>query len=198
MARATPTAEQLRREERGLAERCAQGDRVAQRELFRAQRHQIHRTLHRIMGSNRHVEDLAQDAFIEVFRSIGGFRGESSLAPWVDTVTARVAYRHLRARPPRPTQLELVPTPVEEAPADRRAHAREAGRRLYAILDRLEPKYRIAYALHVIDGRELREVARVTGVSLTAAKNRVWRARRMVDERARRDPWLKAFLENER
>ncbi len=193
----TAASAEQRDRERGLAERCASGDREAQRSLFREQRDRVHRTLYRIMGSNRHMEDLAQDAFLEVFRCIGSFRGESSLATWVDTVAARVAYRHLSERHRRPVHLEVVAAvPADEPGADRRAHAREAARRLYAILDRLDPKYRIAYALHVIDGRPMAEVARVTRVSLVAAKNRVSRARRMVEERARRDPWLLGFLED--
>ena len=184
-----------RKRERSLASRCAAGDREAQRTLFREQRDRVHRTLYRIMGSNRHTEDLAQDAFVEVFRSLGSFRGESSLATWVDTIAARVAYRHLRARAEWPAGLEVVhAVPDTSDGADHHAHAREAARRLYAILDRVEPKYRIAYALGVIDGRPAAEVARITRVSVIAAKNRIWRARRMVDERARRDPWLHSYM----
>jgi len=69
-------AESDRGRELALAARCASGDRDAQRALFREQRERVHRTLYRIMGSNRHTEDLAQDAFIEVFRSVGGLRGQ--------------------------------------------------------------------------------------------------------------------------
>jgi RNA polymerase sigma-70 factor (ECF subfamily) len=183
------------RAERDLAARCAAGDRSAQLALFERAREQVHRTLFRILGSNRHVEDLAQDAFIEIFRSIGSFRGESSLHTWVDSIAAHVAFRFLSRHASRARHLEAVPEPEAETPDfERAAHAREAVRRLYVVLDRLEPKYRIAYALHVIDGRPLEEVARVTRVSRIAAKNRVWRARRMVHERARRDPLLAEFL----
>jgi RNA polymerase sigma-70 factor (ECF subfamily) len=183
-------------DELDLALRCAKGDESAHRAAFAYLRGAVHRTLFRIMGDNRYTKDLAQDAFLEIFRSIGSFRGDSSLRTWADVIAARAAYRYLSSRPPRAVHLELVPEPEADVPSpDAHAHAREAARRLYAILDRLEPKYRIAYALHVIDGRALREVAQITRVSLIAAKNRVWRARRMVDERARRDPWLRIFLE---
>jgi DNA-directed RNA polymerase specialized sigma24 family protein len=50
-----------------LARRAATGDRVAQRELFLEQRATVHRALFRILGSNRELEDLVQDAFIEIF-----------------------------------------------------------------------------------------------------------------------------------
>jgi RNA polymerase sigma-70 factor (ECF subfamily) len=188
---ATPSA----RADLELARRCAHGDREAQLALFEQQRAQVHRTLFRIMGSNRHMEDLAQDAFIEVFASIASFRGESSLKTWVDSIAARTAFRHLSRRAPRTQHLEAVPdlrAPGSEP--EREADARSALRSLYAVLDRLEPKYRIAYSLAVIDGRPLAEVARITRASLIAVKNRVWRARRMVRERARRDPLLAELL----
>jgi RNA polymerase sigma-70 factor (ECF subfamily) len=179
-----------------LARRCAVGDRDAQRELFDRQRDQVERTLFRVMGSNRHMEDLAQDTFIEVFRSIGSFRGESSLKTWVDSVAARVAFKHLSQNRPPTTRLEAVPELSADTPdPERAAHARDALRRLYAVLDRVAPKYRIAYALAIIDGRPIREVARVTRVSVVAAKNRIWRARRMVNERARRDPVLAELVD---
>ena len=53
----------------------------------------------------------------------------------------------------------------------------------------------MTYALHVIDGRPLREVAETTETTYVAAKNRAARARKMVNERARRDPLLRRFLE---
>jgi RNA polymerase sigma-70 factor, ECF subfamily len=178
-----------------LARRCAGGDREAQLALFEQQRGQVHRTLFRIMGSNRQMEDLAQDTFVEILRSIGSYRGESSLKTWVDSVAARVAFRYLSRRAPRAPHIAAVselraPSTEPEQHAD----ARAAMRSLYGVLDRLEPKYRIAYALHVVDGRPIGEVARVMRVSLVAAKNRVWRARRMVNERARRDPFLAEYL----
>lgn len=178
-----------------LASRCAAGDRDAQRALFREHRARVHATLYRVLGSNRDMEDLVQEAFLEVFRSLAGFRGDAKLATWIDRVTARTAYRYLARRPRPAVHLEAVPEPAAAgASAERRAIARDAVRRLYRHLDRLEPKYRVPFALHVIDGRPLRDVARITGASLVATKTRVWRARRELMRRAARDPALAALI----
>ena len=67
-------------------------------------------------------------------------------------------------------------------------------RSLYAILDRLAPTYRIAYALHVIEGYPIKEVSRIMECSGIAAKTRIWRARQLVNERARRDPALSELV----
>jgi RNA polymerase sigma-70 factor (ECF subfamily) len=181
-------------DERALCERCAAGDRDAQRAFIRLSRGQVHRTLYRVLGANWQMEDLIQETYVEALRAVGSFRGESSLNTWIDTIAARVVYRHLARRTPR-----HVPLPVDEeeqgaGDLERERHAREALRRLYVLLDGIEPNYRIAYTLHVVDGRPIKEVARVTRVSTLAVKNRVWRARKMIHERAQRDPLLCEFL----
>lgn len=186
---ASPYADALQ-----LASRCAANDRDAQQRLVRQQRDQVHRTLYRIMGSNQYMEDLAQDTFVEVLRSIASFAGRSSLATWVDSIAARVAYRHLTRRDARIPYLHAVDELAADDDVERAGRAREAVRRLYAALDRIEPKHRIAYTLHVVDERSLQEVAEITGASVLAVKNRVWRARRQLNERARRDPVLAEYL----
>lgn len=178
-----------------LAARCANGDRAAQRELFRNYRGNVHATLYRILGSNRDIEDLIQDTFLEVFRSIGHYRGDARLVSWISRITTRVAFAYISRRKPATAPLEAVPdTAANDPSAERQVAAREAARRLYDVLDRLDPKHRIAFALHVIMGMPLRDVADATDATLVATKSRVWRARREVNRRAQRDPLLAGFL----
>lgn len=178
-----------------LATQCASGERRAQRELFRSYRGNVHATLYRILGSNRDIEDLIQDTFLEVFRSIGRYRGEARLVSWISRITTRVAFAYISRRKPAAAPLEAVPDTAGDDPsADRQVAAREAARRLYAVLDHLDAKHRIAFALHVIMGMSLRDVADATDATLVATKSRVWRARREVNRRAQRDPLLAGFL----
>ena len=79
-----------------LCRRASAGDRAAQRVLFRDLKRPMHATLYRVLGSNRQVEDLLQEAFIELFRSLPSYRGEAKLTTWADRITTRVAYRYLR------------------------------------------------------------------------------------------------------
>ena len=180
-----------------LAARCIAGDTSAQRELFDRHRRHVHGTLYRILGSNEDMEDLVQEAFLEIFRSLHGFRGDASLSTWLDRIAARVAYAHIRRRPPRAAHLELVPDmPSGDPSVEDRAMARESAQRLYVVLDRIEARQRIAFTLHVVDGRPLREVAQIMEASLVLTKTRVWRATREVERRARREPLLAGLLRN--
>jgi RNA polymerase sigma-70 factor (ECF subfamily) len=188
-----PTA--VREHDLDLAHRAASSDRVAQRELFLSQRAAVHHALFRILGSNRDLEDLIQDAFLEIFRALPSFRGDSTLGRWCQTIATRVAYLAISRRRPLAVDLALI---EESLPGDadtrRHVQAREAARRLYVALDRLEPKQRIAFAFAVIDGRSLAEVAQLTESTVVAVKTRVWRARRDLMRRAAKDPVLSSYL----
>jgi RNA polymerase sigma-70 factor (ECF subfamily) len=179
-----------------LARRAASGDRAAQRELFLEQRANVHRALFRILGSNRDIEDLLQDAFIEILRALPSFRGDSTLARWCQTIAVRIAYLAISRRRPPAVELGLVEdTLPSDADLRRHVQLREVTRRLYAALDRIEAKQRVAFALSAIDGKSLAEVAELTGSSMFAVKTRVWRARRELMRRAGKDAVLSAYLE---
>jgi RNA polymerase sigma-70 factor (ECF subfamily) len=181
-------------EDRQFAARCVSGDPAALRELFQRECRRVHATLFRIIGSNAHIDDLLQDTFLQVFRSLHHFRGESSLRTWIDQCTVRVAYAYFR-RKTRLVPVEAVTDIAAASPnAEERALHREAIRRLYAELDRLEPKQRLAFTLFTIDGRPLREIAVMMDASLVATKTRVWRARRTLEKRAKQDPILSEFV----
>ena len=93
------------------------------------------------MGANAALEDLVQESFIRVFRSLGSFRGEAHLDTWIGRIALRVAYEHLRKARPAAARLEVVPDlPSGDADAERQLLAREGLRRLYRILERLEPR----------------------------------------------------------
>ena len=91
-----------------LVDRCLTGEPAATRELFRRHRNRVHASLFRVLGSNRDMDDLLQDAFIQVFQSLRGWRAEASLATWVDRVAVRCAYRYLSQRGRRVQTTEMT------------------------------------------------------------------------------------------
>ena len=180
-----------------LVDRCAQGEQAAARELFRTHQARVHATLFRVLGASRDMEDLLQETFIQVFRSLRGFRGEARLSTWIDRIAARVAYRYLAQKKGAAPTTELdedAQAPVGRIEAADRMLAREGVRRFYAALDELGPASRLAFTLHEVDGRSLAEVAELVGTSVTTAKLRVWRARRALVKRAADDAVLAEFL----
>jgi RNA polymerase sigma-70 factor (ECF subfamily) len=188
-----------------LVDRCLTGEPAATRELFRRHKHRVHACLYRVLGTNRDMDDLLQEAFLQVFQSLRGWRAEASLATWVDRVSVRVAYRYLTQRGRR-IQTDVLaddedapaPSTVEVGHGARRQLARDGVKRLYAVLDELSPAARLAFTLHEIDGRTLAETAQLVGSSVTATKLRVWRARKRIESAAAADPVLAEFVDPSR
>jgi RNA polymerase sigma-70 factor, ECF subfamily len=180
-----------------LVDRCLTGEPAATRELFRKHRGRVHASLYRVLGTNRDMDDLLQEAFIQVFQSLRGWRAEASLSTWIDRVAVRCAYRYLSQKGRRIRTEEMSDEDIaggEGASASRQL-ARDGVKRLYAVLDELGPAARLAFTLHEIDGRPLAEVAKLVGSSVTATKLRVWRARKKVEEAAAQDPILSEFVD---
>ncbi len=188
-----------------LVDRCLTGEPAATRELFRRHRARVHASLYRVLGTNRDMDDLLQEAFLQVFQSLRGWRAEASLSTWIDRVSVRVAYRYLSKRGRR-----VVTESIDDSddvgpaigdhgydigPGARRQLARDGVKRLYAVLDELSPAARLAFTLHEIDGRPLAEVAALVSSSVTATKLRVWRARTRIEAAAATDPILREVLE---
>jgi RNA polymerase sigma-70 factor, ECF subfamily len=183
-----------------LVDRCLTGEPAATRELWKRHRGRVHACLFRVLGSNRDMDDLLQEAFLQVFQSLRSWRAEASLATWIDRVSVRCAYRYLTQRGRR-IQTDLLgdddpPIGIEGTSA-RRQLARDGVKKLYAALDELSPAARLAFTLHEIDGRPLAEVAALVGSSVTATKLRVWRARKRIEAVAAGDAVLGEFLTQE-
>jgi len=178
-----------------LIRACIEGDQTAQRALFRREYPRVHATVYRILGSSRDVDDLVQETFIAVFRALPGFRGDARLSSWIDRIAVRGVFHHLRLKKTQTIALETIAEVDSGARVDEQAHARDGLRRLYAVLARLTPEARAAFALYAIDGRSIREIADLTGSTRITAKTRIWRARREVERRAAEDPVLAELLE---
>ena len=180
-----------------LVDHCLEGQEAAARDLFRRHRARVHATLYRVLGTNRDMDDLLQDVFVQVFGSLRSWRAEASLATWIDRIAVRVAWRYIAQRKARVTlELVEVDAPSSEVSGARRASARDGVRRLYAALDTLSPPARMAFTLHELDGRPMAEVAEITGASVTATKLRVWRARRTLHALAAGDPVLRELVDD--
>jgi RNA polymerase sigma-70 factor (ECF subfamily) len=164
-------------------------------------RPQVDRTLTRLLG-RRDVdhEDLAQLAMIELIYTIDGYRGECSLETWTATLTAHVVYKHLRRRQ---TERRLFAGMVEADDfravshhgTGREAMGRSAVSRIAQHLETLDSKRASTLVLHDVLGYDLQEVARITGVTVSAAQTRLVRGRRELQEKIDADPDLANTLE---
>ncbi|MGZ3423551.1 MAG: RNA polymerase sigma factor [Polyangiales bacterium] len=154
----------------------------------------VERTLRRTLGSrDRDREDLIQIVMIELIRSLPRFRGEGPLDAFIARVTAHTVFKHLRRRVTESRIFEACE--VDETPAlaelpERASILRGLCARVRVHLDALEPDKAWALLLHRVDGHSVQEIARMMGVSITAAQARLTRARRELLARVADDPAL--------
>jgi len=178
-----------------LARRCAKGDAGAREELFRRHAPLVYRLAYRLVRNATEAEDVLQEAFVEVLASIHGYRGEAPLRSWLCRIAVRRALRH-RNRRTRSAQLELLSGGAEVAQdAVALLDSRAILRSINALLDQLTEDKRAIFMLHEVEGYSLPEAAALLGISVTAAKKRVWRARRDLERLARGDPALASYFE---
>lgn len=155
----------------------------------------MHHVLYRVLGSNRDMEDVVQDAFVQIFRSLGSYRGEASLSRWCCTIAMRAAYAAIDRRRRAPSGTEDAAELHDDGPGlVERLELHHAAARLYRALERIDDKHRVAFALAIIDERPLQEVAELTESSVSAVKTRVFRARKELLRRAAKDPVLSSYL----
>jgi RNA polymerase sigma-70 factor, ECF subfamily len=179
-----------------LVGRCQRGEREALGEFYRRYRMDVTRNLTRVLGPGRgDLEDVLQDVFIEAFRSIGRFRGDSKLSTWLYRVCINVALQRLRKR----KRLAEVPSDevaesVSEETPERGLDNRRRIDAVYRILDHLSPKKRVVFVLHEIEGREPKEIAGIVGAPVLTVRTRLHYARKEFYARAAAEPKLDGGL----
>jgi RNA polymerase sigma-70 factor, ECF subfamily len=157
-----------------LALRARDGDRVAATRFVEHTQQQVWRML--VALSDRTVaEDLTQETYARAFRSLPGFRAESSVRAWLLAIARRVAADQLRTARARP---RIDPdVAVEDAPGARDRGDLGESVALRAVLDGLDPDRRLAFLLTQQLGLSYQEAAQVCGCPVGTIRSRVARAR---------------------
>jgi RNA polymerase sigma-70 factor (ECF subfamily) len=174
--------------ERGLIRRAQRGDRAAFDALVRRYDQEVLRMTLRMVRSEVEAQDLYQEVFLKVYRSLGQFRLEARFSTWLYRVVTNVCLDHLRQQktrsevPARETEegeLDYAETVADDRPGlnpERALQAREISRRLEEALSRLSPRERVVFELKHCQGMRLRAIGELCGTSEEAAKNSLFRA----------------------
>jgi len=169
-----------------LVARCLRGDEDAWEELVRIHTRKIYALCFRFTGSRQEAQDLTQEVFLRVFRTMKTFRSaEGSFTTWLTRVTRNLLVDHYRrTRQERATDSIEEQLPVlEEAGAaasirpDNAIAGREASELLQAALRRLSPDLREAVILRDLQEMEYREIAAVLQIPEGTVKSRINRGR---------------------
>lgn len=167
-----------------LIELAKRGDAEAFQALYDKHKRRVYSLCLRMTANTAEAEDLAQEAFLQLFRKIATFRGESAFSTWLHRLSVNVVLMHLRKKSLPVVSLEETTQGTEEdSPkrdfgADDIALAGSIDRmQLQRAVDNLPPGYRTIFVLHDIEGYEHNEIARIAGCSIGNSKSQLHKAR---------------------
>ena len=164
---------------------AAAGDRDAFDALVRRHQARTYNFVRTMVHDDADAEDLTQDVFVRVWKSIGRFRGDSAFSTWLFRIAVNVARTHLSRRSrwrlfsrPAPDRSPDAPAEAEDPPSPERLEddvvRRDAIDRALATLS---PDLREAVTLRDVEGLEYREIARALDIPLGTVESRIFRAR---------------------
>jgi RNA polymerase sigma-70 factor (ECF subfamily) len=171
-----------------LIERAKQGDAEAFEALYNLHKRRVYSLCLRMTANTAAAEDLTQEAFLQLFRKIGTFRGESAFSTWLHRMAVNVVLMQLRKK-----NLPVVPLD-ETMEGEEEVPRKEPGAddpRLAGSIDRMQlqrsiadlpPGYRMIFLLHDVEGYEHNEIAEMVGCSIGNSKSQLHKARMKLRE----------------
>lgn len=166
------------------------GDAGAFERIYRLHSRRVYALCLRMVGNTAEAEDLTQEAFLQLFRKIGTFRGESAFSTWLHRLAVNVVLMKLRKKTLAETPLEDNGEQDEESSGPRK----EIGApdllltgsidrvNLERAIDQLPPGYRQVFVLHDIEGFEHNEIAGLMNCSIGNSKSQLHKARMRLRE----------------
>lgn len=186
----------------GFVRRAAAGDSEAFRALFVRHKGDVSRLVYRMLNGPSDLDDIVQEVFVQVFRSLKDFRGQAKFSTWLHRVTVNVVLMHRRSARSRPVLTEELPgefvMDAHQALPDDELDRRERMRAFQRLLGRLADKKRIVFVLHELEGLSPSEIADVVGAPALTVRTRLFYARRELEAMLGEEPSLAGLVMKER
>src|SRR5687767_14778429 len=163
-----------------LAMAAGKGDMEAFEKLYERHNRRVYSLCLRMTQNAAEAEDLAQEAFIQLFRKIGSFRGDSAFTTWLHRLTVNQVLMHFRKRSVKLERTtEEGETPVQVVPGTENPNTMPVVNRiaLDKAIGQLPAGYRTVFVLHDVEGHDHEEIARMLGCAVGTSKSQLHKAR---------------------
>ena len=163
-----------------LAARAAAGDGTAFHALVERHRAMVYRLAYQFAGNHFDAEDIAQDVFIKVFRSLDRFRQDAQLTSWLYRIVMNACIDHKRRHAPagwapftEDAEFRMAITPEEGPNPEDQAYGGQIGEVLEAEIARLPPGQRLVFTMRHHEGLKLVEIADALGLAEGTVKRQL-------------------------
>jgi RNA polymerase sigma-70 factor, ECF subfamily len=156
------------------------GDLLPFEELYKLHHRRVYAVCMRMTGNTAEAEDLSQEVFVQVFRKLDTFRGESSFTTWLHRLTVNHVLMHFRKTRRRKDQLTEdgeLPEHIINGPNTRMSFPILDRLALAEAIVKLAPGYRAVFVLHDVEGLEHLEIANILGCAVGTSKSQLHKAR---------------------
>ncbi len=163
-----------------LAQSAANGDMTAFEELYQRHHRRVYSICLRMLQNASEAEDLTQDVFIQLYRKIGSFRGDSAFTTWLHRLTVNQVLMHFRKRTvkfEKTTEEGETPVQVVNGTSNPNKMPIVDKIALENAIEQLPEGYKNVFVLHDVEGYEHEEVARILGCSVGTSKSQLHKAR---------------------
>ena len=160
---------------RDLIERCRDGRRDAQFELYRLYSRAMYNTALRMLRHPHDAEDVLQSVFIEVFTKLDSFRYESSIGAWMKRITVNKCINFLKSKKIALTELNAAHDRAEHD--DIQGDPQWSVDRINRAISELPDGYRIVFSLYAVEGYDHEEIGQILGVTEATSKSQYSRAK---------------------
>ena len=163
-----------------LTQAASSGDMGAFEEIYQRHHRRVYSICLRMLQNAYEAEDLTQDVFIQLYRKVGSFRGDSAFTTWLHRMTVNQVLMHFRKRNvkyEKTTEEGDTPDQVVAGTADPDKMPIVDKIALESAIDQLPMGYKNVFVLHDVEGFEHEEVARILGCSVGTSKSQLHKAR---------------------
>ncbi len=155
---------------------CKKNDRIAQRTLYDKYKRAMYTLAYRLTGNFDDADDVLQDAFIDIFRNLQNFRGESTIGAWIKTIVIRKAYKKIKG--------SVMPENIEDYQnvVITLSHEKIDAEYLEKAILSLPDGYRTVFLMLEIEGYTHKEVSEVLGITEGTSKSQLFYAKKRLRE----------------
>lgn len=180
-----------------VVDRARRGDRAAFTELFRHHRSMVAAIVYRMTGATVDLEDVVQEVFLQVHRSLPDFRGQSKFSTWLHRVAINVVLMQRRRAKSRPSfaseeagrnEPDVGLLPDQDLARQRRLEA------FHRLLAQLSDKKRAVFVLHELEGMAPTDIARLVDCPVLTVRTRLFYARKELSDMMRNEPALASLV----
>jgi RNA polymerase sigma factor (sigma-70 family) len=172
-------------EEKTLIEKVIANDGEAFRDLYNKFSSKVYNTILSILQNTEDAEDITQEVFLQIHKSIQNFKQDSTLSTWIYRITVNKAFELIRSRKRKKRfaivksifAKEEVEEPIDFIHPGILAENKERGKVLFKAINKLSEKQKTAFTLNKVEGLSYKEISEIMNISLSSVESLIFRAK---------------------